>query len=108
MVYSVCFLIQLRPRDCIVHSGLCPHPSISIKKMPHRKVHGAWGWGWCTPLIRALERQRQTDLCEFQPCLLYRGSSGTAKATLRNPALILKKEGRKEEKCSQAKLMWVS
>jgi hypothetical protein len=46
------------------------------------------------PLILALGRQRQVDLCEFQYSLVYRESSGTARATKRNPDL--KRQGRKE------------
>jgi hypothetical protein len=37
------------------------------------------------PLIPALRRQRQADLCEFEASLVYRSSSTTAKATQRNP-----------------------
>jgi hypothetical protein len=32
---------------------------------------------WCTPLIPALERQRQVDL---KACLVYKASSRTARA----------------------------
>jgi hypothetical protein len=35
----------------------------------------------CTPLIPALERQRQVDLCEFEASLVSRASSGTARTT---------------------------
>jgi hypothetical protein len=38
----------------------------------------------CTPLIPALKRQRQADLCEFKPNLVYRVSFRTVRATLRN------------------------
>jgi hypothetical protein len=37
------------------------------------------------PLIPALGKQRQVDLCEFKPILVYRVSSKTDKATQRNP-----------------------
>ena len=38
------------------------------------------------PLIPALEKQRQVDLCEFKASLVYRMSSQTARAvTKRNP-----------------------
>jgi hypothetical protein len=35
------------------------------------------------PLIPALRRQRQADLCEFKACLVYITSSRIAKATTR-------------------------
>jgi len=38
----------------------------------------------CTPLILALGRQKQKNLCEFEASLVYRVSSGTARATWRN------------------------
>ena len=39
------------------------------------------------PLIPALGRKRQEDLCEFEVSLVYRVSSRTgSKATQRNPA----------------------
>ena len=41
------------------------------------KLAGLWG---CTPLIPALGRQRQADLCEFEASLVYRESSRTARA----------------------------
>ena len=33
------------------------------------KVAEQW---WCTPLIPALGRQRQVDLCEFEASLVYK------------------------------------
>ena len=48
------------------------------------KWAGQWGH---TPLIPALRKQRQADLCEFRACLVYRVSSRTASATQRNPVL---------------------
>ena len=54
---------------------------------------------WYTPLILALGRQRQADLCEFEASLGYRVSFRTARATQRNPVLKNKsknKEGREE------------
>ena len=43
------------------------------------------------PLIPALRRQRQVDLCEFEASLVYRASSRTVRAvTQRNPVLKLK------------------
>jgi hypothetical protein len=38
-------------------------------------------------LILALRRQRQADLCEFKATMVYRTSSGTARATQRYPVL---------------------
>ena len=38
------------------------------------------------PLKSALGRQKQADLCEFKPTLLYRVNSRTAKATQKDPA----------------------
>ena len=36
-------------------------------------------------MIPVLGRQRQVGFCEFQASLVYRVSSGTARATQRNP-----------------------
>ena len=44
----------------------------------------------CIPLIPALGKQRQADLCESEASLVYRASSRTARTTQRNP--ILKKQ----------------
>lgn len=38
-----------------------------------------WAW-WCIPLIPACERQKKAEICEFQDCLIYIGSSKPAKA----------------------------
>ena len=40
---------------------------------------------WHRPLIPALRRQTQADLCEFEASLVYRVSSRTARAAQRNP-----------------------
>jgi len=40
---------------------------------------------WHAPLIPALRRKRQVDLCEFEARLVYRVSFRTARATQRNP-----------------------
>ena len=39
------------------------------------------------PLIPALRRQRQVDLCKFMASLVYRVSSRSSKDTERNPVL---------------------
>ena len=36
------------------------------------KNHNLAGWWWYTPLIPALWRQRQVDLCEFEANLVYK------------------------------------
>jgi hypothetical protein len=50
------------------------------------------------PLIPALGRQRQEDLCEFWASLVYRTTSSTARATQRNPVSKDKQTKRKEWK----------
>ena len=47
------------------------------------------------PLNPALERQKQAELCEFKTSLVYRASSGTARATQRNPVSEKKKKRKK-------------
>jgi hypothetical protein len=39
------------------------------------------------PLVQALRRQRQVDLCEFKGSLFYRASSMTVRSIHRNPVL---------------------
>jgi len=41
-------------------------------------------WWWLVPLMLALGRKRQVDLCEFEASLFYRASSGTARTTQKN------------------------
>ena len=50
------------------------------------------------PLISALGRQRQADLCEFEVSLVYRVSSRTARATQRNPEVEGWGEGEEGDK----------
>ena len=52
---------------------------------------------WHMPLIPALGRQRQVELCEFEASLVYRVSSRIARATQRNPVLRKKKKEKKKE-----------
>jgi hypothetical protein len=51
------------------------------------------------PLIQALRRQRQADLCEFKASLVYRISFKTAKGIQRNPVLKKKKKQKKKQTC---------
>jgi hypothetical protein len=55
---------------------------------------------WHTPLISALERQRQT-ISEFEASLIYRVSSRTARAIQRNP--VLKDQKKKKQKKQKKK-----
>ena len=51
---------------------------------------------WCMPLITALWRQKQNDLCEFEDSLVYKASSRMARiATQRNP--VLKNQPNKDD-----------
>jgi hypothetical protein len=53
-------------------------PALQINK----QTAGLW---WCMPLIPALGKQRQADLCKFETSLIYRESSRIVKATLKDP-----------------------
>ena len=55
-------------------------------------------WLWYTPLILALQRQRQVDLCKFKASLIYRVSSRRARGTQRNP--VLKNQNKMKRKTS--------
>jgi hypothetical protein len=62
-------------RQLRIQLGLCKHRSNQANK---QKTHvlvaaeGAQVW----PLILALWRQRQADLCKFEASLIYRANSG--------------------------------
>ena len=52
----------------------------------------------CTPLIPALRRQRQEDLCEFKASLVYMVSSRTARELCNREILFQKSERQRERK----------
>ena len=55
------------------------------------------GWWWYTPVIPALLRQRQEDLCEFETNLVYKASSRAAKS-IEKPISREKKNAVEERK----------
>jgi hypothetical protein len=66
------------------------------------------GGDGAVPLIPAVRRQRQVDVCEFEASLVYRVSSRTARATERNPVLKKKQNQTRTKqklKCSTAQGM---
>ena len=50
------------------------------------------------PLVSALGRQRQVDLCEFKASLVYRLSSRTTRVTQKNPVLKNKNPNKQTNK----------
>ena len=52
------------------------------------KYVNAPGIWWLTPLIPALGRQRQMDLCEFEASLVYRASSRTGSKATEKPIVM--------------------
>ena len=76
---------------------------LALKKFKIKDETQAGRW-WCTPLILALRRQRQVDLCKFEANLDYKANSRTIQAVAqRNPVLkklkkINKNKNRKKNK----------
>ena len=58
------------------------------------KKKASWVW-WCMPLIPALGRQRQEDLCEFKANLVHRMSSKPGGA-IERPCLKKKEKGKSQ------------
>ncbi|ERE86443.1 dol-P-Man:Man(7)GlcNAc(2)-PP-Dol alpha-1,6-mannosyltransferase isoform 1 [Cricetulus griseus] len=75
--------------------------------MAGKKSPGKSGGFWRTPLIPALGRQRQGDLCEFEGNLVSRASSKTAKATQRNPVLKNQKKKKKKKSSGRQPLLFL-
>ena len=83
---------RLSRRHCLQRTSvesivghLMPSSGLHICTCSHKCTNTHRGWAvWRTPLIPALWRQRQVDLCEFEASLIYRVSSRTAKVTQRN------------------------
>jgi hypothetical protein len=73
------------------------------------KLKNEVAWWQQTPLIPALRRQKQVDLCEFKVNLVYRAISRIARTTQRN--LISKQTNKQTNKQANMKLlvnMWMS
>ena len=56
------------------------------------------------PLIPALKREGQVDLCEFELSLVYRVSSKTARTIQRNPVSKNQKKKKKEYEVLKSQL----
>ena len=68
--------------DGILCVHLCMCELVFIISYSHTKINtkedlSSSGWWWQMPLILALGKQRQVDLCEFEASLVYKVSSST-------------------------------
>ena len=57
------------------------------KKLKLKKKNNSINWAVVAPLIPALRRQRQVDLCEFEASLVYGASSRTGSVATEKPCL---------------------
>ena len=79
-------------------SGFAIWPSLmTVLSLKDRGSSRMW---WRRPLIPALRRQRQADLCEFEASLVYRVSSCVVWETQRNP-VSKHKQGQGLERSTQ-------
>jgi hypothetical protein len=62
---------------------------------------------WRTPLIPALERQKQADLYDFEASMVYKGSSKTARAVIQEN-LASKNQKRKKVRKKKKKRHYFS
>ena len=67
--------MQMSVREMVTQAN----NGIKLQKNNHKNSKVARRW-WSTPLIPALGRQRQEDLCEFEVSLVYKARCRTARA----------------------------
>jgi hypothetical protein len=79
------------------------HTDTLLKLGPWIKGHTWARWGRHMPLISALERQRQVDVCESEASLAYIVSSRTVRVLLSRKTLSWKKKKRKEREKEKEK-----
>ena len=93
------FHVSLNPIPCGTVS------SLSITMSNFLKNSECARWWWRTPLILALGRQKQEDLCEFEASLVYRASPKTGSKVTEKPCLRKRRE--KKRKRRSETLKWV-